>query len=159
MQQINQRKTAGFRAWQPQFFKVPFFCYIAFPMGMRWFYLKCLDFLLFRKVWCLKCPWLWRVICGILLHTICFWVFWLFWHLPFLLLKSHITALITWLQPKTLILSFGRMVCNIKIYSSPMRKASINADCGTSTLPNWRIRCLPFFCLSRSLRLRVMSPP
>ena len=44
-------------------------------------------------------------------------------------------------------------------YLSPIRNASINADCGTSTLPNWRILSLPFFCLSKSLRLRVISPP
>ena len=30
---------------------------------------------------------------------------------------------------------------------------------GISTWPNWRIFFLPFFCLSSSLRLRVMSPP
>jgi hypothetical protein len=37
--------------------------------------------------------------------------------------------------------------------------AAMNASCGMSTLPNWRMRFLPSFCLSRSLRLRVMSPP
>jgi hypothetical protein len=37
--------------------------------------------------------------------------------------------------------------------------AAINASCGMSTLPNWRMRFLPFFCFSRSLRLRVISPP
>jgi hypothetical protein len=37
--------------------------------------------------------------------------------------------------------------------------AAMNASCGISTLPNWRMRFLPFFCLSRSLRLREMSPP
>ena len=37
--------------------------------------------------------------------------------------------------------------------------ASINASCGISTLPNWRMRFLPAFCFSRSLRLRVASPP
>ena len=37
--------------------------------------------------------------------------------------------------------------------------AAMNASCGMSTLPNWRIFFLPFFCLSRSLRLRVTSPP
>jgi len=26
-------------------------------------------------------------------------------------------------------------------------------------LPNWRMRFLPSFCLSSSLRLRLMSPP
>ena len=37
--------------------------------------------------------------------------------------------------------------------------ALMNASCGISTLPNWRIFFLPAFCLSRSLRLRVASPP
>jgi predicted small integral membrane protein len=37
--------------------------------------------------------------------------------------------------------------------------AAMNASCGISTLPYWRIFFLPFFCLSRSLRLRVTSPP
>ena len=34
-----------------------------------------------------------------------------------------------------------------------------NASCGISTLPIWRMRFLPFFCFSSSLRLREMSPP
>lgn len=34
-----------------------------------------------------------------------------------------------------------------------------NADCGTSTEPIWRMRFLPAFCFSSSLRLRDMSPP
>ena len=34
-----------------------------------------------------------------------------------------------------------------------------NADCGTSTFPIWRMRFLPRFCFSSSLRLREMSPP
>ncbi len=37
--------------------------------------------------------------------------------------------------------------------------AEINASCGISTLPNWRIFFLPAFCLSKSLRFRVASPP
>ena len=37
--------------------------------------------------------------------------------------------------------------------------AAINALCGISTWPNWRMRFLPSFCLSSSLRLRLMSPP
>jgi len=37
--------------------------------------------------------------------------------------------------------------------------AAMNASCGMSTLPNCRIFFLPSFCFSRSLRLRVMSPP
>lgn len=43
--------------------------------------------------------------------------------------------------------------------SSLMRSAARKADCGISTLPTWRMRFLPFFCLSRSLRLRLTSPP
>ena len=38
-------------------------------------------------------------------------------------------------------------------------KAAMNADWGISTLPNWRMRFLPAFCLSKSLRLRDTSPP
>ncbi len=38
-------------------------------------------------------------------------------------------------------------------------RAARNALCGISTLPNWRMRFLPSFCFSRSLRLRLMSPP
>ena len=37
--------------------------------------------------------------------------------------------------------------------------AAMKASCGMSTLPNWRMRFLPSFCFSRSLRLRVTSPP
>ena len=37
--------------------------------------------------------------------------------------------------------------------------AARNADCGISTLPNCRMRFLPSFCFSSSLRLRVTSPP
>ena len=37
--------------------------------------------------------------------------------------------------------------------------AAMNASCGMSTFPYWRIFFLPSFCLSRSLRLRVTSPP
>ena len=56
-----------------------------------------------------------------------------------------------------------------RAYSRPpeaqsIRHASIfsaarKALCGISTFPNWRIRFLPSFCLSSSLRLRLMSPP
>ena len=42
---------------------------------------------------------------------------------------------------------------------SPIFSASMKASCGMSTLPNCRIFFLPAFCLSRSLRLRVASPP
>ena len=31
----------------------------------------------------------------------------------------------------------------------------MNASCGISTFPNWRMRFLPAFCLSSSLRLRL----
>ena len=44
-------------------------------------------------------------------------------------------------------------------YWSPIFSAAMKADCGISTLPNWRMRFLPSFCFSRSLRLRVTSPP
>jgi len=37
--------------------------------------------------------------------------------------------------------------------------ALMNACCGISTFPNWRIFFFPFFCLSSNLRLRVTSPP
>ena len=37
--------------------------------------------------------------------------------------------------------------------------AAMNASCGMSTFPYWRIFFLPSFCFSRSLRLRVTSPP
>jgi hypothetical protein len=42
---------------------------------------------------------------------------------------------------------------------SPIFSAAMKADCGISTLPNWRIRFLPSFCFSRSLRFLVTSPP
>ncbi len=38
-------------------------------------------------------------------------------------------------------------------------KAAKKALCGISTLPNCRMRFLPSFCFSSSLRLREMSPP
>src|SRR5690606_13613214 len=37
---------------------------------------------------------------------------------------------------------------------SPILRAARKADCGISTLPYWRIRFLPSFCFSNSLRLR-----
>ena len=42
---------------------------------------------------------------------------------------------------------------------SPVRSTARKASCGISTLPTRFIRCLPSFCFSSSLRLRVMSPP
>src|SRR5262249_25440831 len=39
------------------------------------------------------------------------------------------------------------------------RSTARNASWGTSTVPICFIRRLPSFCFSRSLRLRVMSPP
>ena len=43
-------------------------------------------------------------------------------------------------------------------YSSIFSTA-MNASLGTCTLPSWRMRFLPSFCFSSSLRLRLMSPP
>ena len=43
-------------------------------------------------------------------------------------------------------------------YSS-IFNAAINASCGISTRPNWRIFFLPSFCFSSSFLLRVASPP
>ena len=40
-----------------------------------------------------------------------------------------------------------------------IRSAAINASCGMLTLPYSRILALPFFCLSRSFFLRLISPP
>ena len=37
--------------------------------------------------------------------------------------------------------------------------AEINASCGISTFPNWRIFFLPAFCFSSSFFFRVASPP
>lgn len=37
--------------------------------------------------------------------------------------------------------------------------ALMKASCGMSTRPNWRIFFFPSFCLSRSLRFLVASPP
>src|SRR6266498_5816818 len=43
--------------------------------------------------------------------------------------------------------------------SRSTRSAAMNASWGTSTRPTRRIRFFPSFCLSKSFRLRVMSPP
>ncbi len=37
--------------------------------------------------------------------------------------------------------------------------AEMNASCGISTFPNWRIFFLPAFCFSKSFFFRVASPP
>ena len=42
---------------------------------------------------------------------------------------------------------------------SSILSAAMNASCGISTWPNWRMRFLPRFCFSSSLRFLVMSPP
>src|SRR2546428_6699686 len=42
---------------------------------------------------------------------------------------------------------------------SSTRNARMNTSGGTSTSPRRFIFSLPFFCFSRSLRLRVTSPP
>ena len=49
--------------------------------------------------------------------------------------------------------------CRHSHYSSPTCRAERKASCGSSTLPMRFMRFLPSFCFSRSLRLRVMSPP
>ena len=36
---------------------------------------------------------------------------------------------------------------------------AINASCGTSTVPKWRMRFLPSFCFSSNFFFRVTSPP
>ena len=48
----------------------------------------------------------------------------------------------------------ARIALQLSIFS-----AAMNASCGISTFPNWRMRFLPAFCFSRSLRLRLISPP
>ena len=58
----------------------------------------------------------------------------------------------------------GRLLRTARLASSavqpsPILRAAMKADCGISTLPNWRIRFLPSFCFSRSFLLRVTSPP
>ncbi len=42
---------------------------------------------------------------------------------------------------------------------SPSSSTARNASWGTSIRPTCFILCLPFFCCSSSLRLRLMSPP
>lgn len=46
-----------------------------------------------------------------------------------------------------------------KDYSSSRLRTAIKASCGTSTRPTDFIRFLPFFCFSKSFRLREISPP
>ncbi len=48
----------------------------------------------------------------------------------------------------------GAPAAQLSIFSAEM-----NASCGMSTFPNWRIFFLPAFCLSSSFRFRVASPP
>jgi hypothetical protein len=47
----------------------------------------------------------------------------------------------------------------LKMDQESIFKAEMNASCGISTFPNWRIFFLPFFCFSKSFFLRVASPP
>lgn len=47
----------------------------------------------------------------------------------------------------------------LSLVSTSPESAAMNASWGTSTRPTIFIRFLPSFCFSRSLRLRVMSPP
>ena len=47
----------------------------------------------------------------------------------------------------------------LSFVSTSPESAAMNASCGTSTRPTIFMRFLPSFCFSRSLRLRVMSPP
>ena len=44
-------------------------------------------------------------------------------------------------------------------YSSSRLSTAMKASCGISTLPTCFMRFFPSFCFSRSLRLRLMSPP
>ena len=44
-------------------------------------------------------------------------------------------------------------------YLSSSFSTLINAFCGISTFPTWRIRFLPSFCFSRSFFFREISPP
>ena len=43
--------------------------------------------------------------------------------------------------------------------SSSSFRTLMNAFCGISTLPTWRMRFFPSFCFSKSFFLREMSPP
>ena len=43
------------------------------------------------------------------------------------------------------------------VRNAPILNVPINASCEMLTLPYSRIRALPFFCLSRSLRLRLVT--
>jgi hypothetical protein len=45
------------------------------------------------------------------------------------------------------------------VSEASVERAAMKASWGTSTRPTIFIRFLPSFCFSRSLRLRVMSPP
>jgi hypothetical protein len=57
------------------------------------------------------------------------------------------------------LLALALSVLLARAAQSPIFKASMKAAWGMSTLPNWRMRFLPSFCFSSSLRLRVTSPP
>ena len=53
----------------------------------------------------------------------------------------------------------ARVATRSQPFSSPSSSTARKASCGTSIRPTCFIRCLPFFCCSSSLRLRLMSPP
>jgi hypothetical protein len=62
------------------------------------------------------------------------------------------------LRARTLLFSAAARDGGKRLHPS-IFNAAIKACCGISTLPNCRIFFLPAFCFSKSLRLRVTSPP
>jgi len=72
---------------------------------------------------------------------------------------DQLHAMVSHINASTLAYAASRKSGRREPQLSPILRAAMKADCGISTLPNWRIRFLPSFCLSSSLRLRVTSPP